>query len=832
MRRLGRLLRPHLVAWSLVCIAVAVVVASLVLVPRYLDGVADRRLDLALAEGSEAATVVWSSDLDAEFLDAGSVDGIASTLADYPDTVAEPLRRTLGAPRWILAFPDLTAATTDGGFVRLRMGTAPVLQASWTVAQGQAPGAWSGDGPVEIALERDVADRLGARPGSTFAGAEVTAVVTAIVDSDHALPATQQVFARPTSERVNATDDLLTGGAYVDPASVPALAGALARVQLVASFPVEGGSVGAEDESALARAADKASAQGATLPNGYPVTVSTRLSGLLHDLEAQQQALETLTALLVSAPWGAVVLVSAVAVVTAERRRRAERILLSARGSNRARTAGTAGGQMLLAAVPGAAAGWALALVLAPDATPSGFLIAPGAAAGAVVLAAGVAVLGVEPRTLPPVVRIAAEGMLAALAAAAVALTVTRGLPESGTDPLLAATPLLIALAASVVLARVIGVVLAPWARRAWRGRRLGASLAISRLARGGARLLSITGVVIAVATLTSAVGLLQVADAGIAAASERTVGADVRACGGGSGGALPAGAAASVSLRTLSGIPVTDDGRLRAVTVLAADTGDLRRVQPLIPPPAESAGRAPVVLSASAAEVLAGGLEVGGRPAAAAAVAPDDALPPADSAWVLVDAGFADALDAPADSVCDLIRVQPDVDVVAFASELRADRPDADIVDVASESARRAALPTASALSQVLVGVSAVAVLAALALAVFDALAAGPERRRTAAVLSMIGVARARGLVLAETVPLAAAAALLGWGVGWAAIAVIAGAGGLGERLGIVADIPAIVVLTTVGAAVAVAVLVAGATGAVAAAAARFGRRRKEGQE
>ncbi|MFX6040432.1 hypothetical protein ABTE96_20910, partial [Acinetobacter baumannii] len=87
---------------------------------------------------------------------------------------------------------------------------------------------------------------------------------------------------------------------------------------------------------------------------------------------------------------------------------------------------------------------------------------------------------------------------------------------------------------------------------------------------------LSITGVVIAVATLTSAVGLLQVADAGIAEASERTIGADVRACGG-AGGALPAGAAASVSLRTLSGIPVTDDGRLRAVTVLAAETDDLR---------------------------------------------------------------------------------------------------------------------------------------------------------------------------------------------------------------------------------------------------------------
>ncbi|MGX4396507.1 hypothetical protein ACWJWI_20085, partial [Clostridioides difficile] len=159
------------------------------------------------------------------------------------------------------------------------------------------------------------------------------------------------------------------------------------------------------------------------------------------------------------------------------------------------------------------------------------------------------------------------------------------------------------------------------------------------------------------------------------------------------------------------------------------------------------------------------------------------------DPAWVLVDAAFADALDAPADSVCDLIRVQPGVDIAGFAADLRLDRPDADIVDVASEAARRAALPTASALSHVLVGVSAVAVLAALALAVFDALAAAAERRRTAVVLSTIGVTRARGLVLAESLPLAAAAALLGGGVGWATMVVIAGAGGLAERLGIAAE-------------------------------------------
>lgn len=832
MRLARHLLRPHLVAGSLVVLAVAVVVASLVLVPRYLDGVADRRLDLALTAGAEAATVVWSSDLDAEFLDAGSVDDVASGLADYPDTVEAPLRRALGAPRWILAFPDLTAAATDGGFVRLRFGAAPALQASWTVLRGVAPAAWSGDGPVQIALERDVADRLGAVPGSIFAGTEVTAVVTAIVDSDRALPATQEVFARPTSERVNATDDILTGGAYVDPASVLPLAGVLARVQLVASFPVEGGSVTSGDEPALARAADRASAQGATLPNGYPVTVSSRLSAMLHDLEAQQRALETLTAMLVSAPGGAAVLASVVAVATAERRRRSERVLLSARGATPARTAAAAGRQMLLASVPGAALGWVVALVLVPDAAPSGLVVAITAAAGAAVLAAGVAVLGVQPRAVPPVVRIAAEVMLVALAAAALALTLTRGLPDSGADPLLAATPLLIALAASVVLARAIGLVLVPAARRAWRGSRIGVSLAFSRLAHGGARVLSITGVVIAVATLTSAVGLLQVAGAGSAQASERTVGADVRACGGAAEGALPAGAAASVSLRTLSGIPVSDDGRLRAVTVLAADTDDLHRVQPAIPVLSSSAVGTPVILSASAAEVLAGELEVAGRPVAEAAVVPDDALPADDSTWVLVEGAFADALGAPADAVCDLIDVQSGVDVAAFAADLRVERPDADVLDVASEVARRAALPTASALTGVLGGASALAVLAALALAVFDSLAAAGERRRTRAVLSMIGVMRVRGLVLAETLPLAAGAASVGWGVGWAAILVIAGAGGLGERLGIAADIPPSVVPTTVGAGAAVAALVVGANVGVAAIVARNGRRRTEGQD
>lgn len=825
-------LRPHRAAWVLVAVAVAVVVASLVVVPRYLDVVADRRLDLALADGSEAATVVWSADLDAEFLGADSVDGIASALAAYPDTVGVPLRQTLGAPRWILAFPDVTAAAPDGHFVRLRWGSAPALQQSWRVVEGTAPAAWTGTGPVEVAMERAVADRLGATTGTTYVATEATAVVTAIVDSDRALPTTQGVFAHPTSERVNATDDLLTGGAYVDPGSVPALADALARAQLVAAFPVGGGTVTASDVTGLERAADKASTQGASLPNGYPVTVSSRLSALLHGLESEQRALETLAALLISAPWGAAILVSVVAVVTAERRRRNERILLSARGAGRGRIARMAGGEMLTASVPGALLGWALALAAVPDVPPSGLPMVIVAAAACAMLSAGVAVVATKPRGFPRLVRTAAEGVLLILTVVTVALFVTRGLPETGSDALLAATPLLIALAASAVLVRGIGLVLIPWSRRAWRGPRIGVSLALARIARGGGRFLSVAGVVIAVATLTSAVGLLFVAGAGVARAAEQTVGADVRACGGATGVAEPDAAGAVAQLRTLSGIPVTDDGRLSAVTVLAADITDLHLVQPEIPDLAASGTAEPLVLSSSAAQLLDGDLQVGGRPVSAAAVVPDATLPTNEGTWVLVGDAFADALDAPADSVCDLIRARPGADVATLAADVRADRPGADVVDVASESARRTAEPTVSALAGVLTGASVVALLAALALAVFDSVGSAADRGRTRSVLSMIGADRVRGLVLAEAVPITATAAIVGWGVGWAVITVVVGSSGVGDRLGIAVDIPAIAVPATAGAAAVVAIAAMGATVGTAMLAARRRGRRDERQE
>ncbi len=187
---------------------------------------------------------------------------MAATLARYPATVDEPLRSALGEPAWILSFPDVTAVAVDGSLVRVRVGTAPEYQRQWSVIAGAPPRPAVVGAPVEIALEQSVAVRAGASVGTVWQGPDGSFAVTALITDAQGGPSTQDVFHRATSSRVNATDDLVTVGAYIDPGSVATLAPQLARAQLVATLPVRAQGVTSRDIAGLDKAANKTSAQG------------------------------------------------------------------------------------------------------------------------------------------------------------------------------------------------------------------------------------------------------------------------------------------------------------------------------------------------------------------------------------------------------------------------------------------------------------------------------------------------------------------------------------------------------------------------------------------
>lgn len=830
MRRRWRTIVPHLGALALVAAATAVLVASAVLVPRVLETVADQRLTAALVAGQDAATVVLSADLDGFALGADTVDDIARTLENYPGSVDVPLAAALGEPSWVVTFPDLTAVTSEGTLVRLRLGAVPGSPSSRTVIEGTAPRPWVPGEPVEVAFEQAVAARVGAVVGSVYDGPDGRIVVSGIVADDDGGPSAQDVFHRAQSERGSGGLDLVTAGAYVDPGSIATLGPQLARAQVVATLPVRAVDLGAGDIAALERAANKTSAQGTTLSSGYPVTVSTRLPALLAGLVGEQNALVALAALLGAAPLTAAALVAALAVIAAERRRAPERVLASARGATTTRLALSAACVAAVAVLAGAAIGWGVAVAATPDAASAGFGTVAAVVVGGAAIAAAGARRAVVASRIPPVVRTAAGIVVLAAAAVAVSLLLVRGLPDTGVDPLLSAVVPLVGFSAGLVLARVFGWGLAPVARVLARGSRVGAGLAVARLARGSGRVLQITGVTIAVATATLALGLAHLTGDGLSAAAYRSVGADVRACGDGVAtaelaGDAPDGVTALAEVRRLGGIPVTVDGRLRAVTVLSAPTAELNRVRADVPVLASSSPVSAIV-SRSAAGLLAGSAVVGGIEVSGVTAVDDEVLPADTEAWVLLDDRDAASLAAPADTACVLITT----DVSVVAARVRDAHPALDVVDTASETLRRESAPTVTTLLLLLAGAAVVAALAALAIAAVTEVAAGGERRRTRAVLRMIGAGRVRGLVAAEVVPLAAVSAGVGWGVGWAGVVVVAGAGGLADRLGITAPVEPSAWVATAGVALGIVALIA-ITSTVASAARGTGRRARRGE-
>ena len=811
MRRWWRTLVPHAGALGLVVIAVAVLVASCLIVPRLLETVADRRLDAALGPGEDAAAVTLSAELDGFALGADTIADIGETLATYPDTVDPPLRAALGEPAWVLTFPDVTAVAADGTLVRVRLGTAPVMQAGAVVIEGRAPRPWTLGEAVEVVLEQSVAARMGAVVGTTWNGPDGAIVVSGLLADDDSGPVAQDFFHRAESDRVNGAD-LVTGGAYIDPASVAALGPTLARAQFVADVPVGGAGLGARDVADLERAANKTAAQGTTLRSGYPVTVSTRLPALLAGLVGAQDALVSLTALIAAAPLASALLVAALAVSVVERRRARERVLRSARGESTWRLQLGAARDAAIPIAAGALLGGAAAVSSTPDAASPGIVPVLAVVICGVALAATVARRTVVASVVPPVLRVVAEIAMLALTLVAFALLVSRGLPPAGVDPLLSGVVVLAAVTAGLILARLLGWGLAPALRASHRRAGVAGVLAVARIARGSGRVLLITGVTIAVATITLALGLTQVAGDGLVAAAHRFVGADIRACGDAAATSdlvarQPAGATAMVEVRRLAGIPVTGEGRLRAVTVLSAPTVDLHRVRGDVPV-LDAGTPASAVVSRSAAELLDGDVMIGGIAVAQTAVVDDDVLPSGGSAWILLDRRDAADLTTASDTACVLVNAG---EVAPVAAVVRQGHPDLDVVDVASDLENRKAAPTVTTLAILLAGAGAVALAGAVAISAATEVAAARERRRTAAVLRMIGAGRPRGVVALEVGPLAAVAALGGWGVGWIGVVVVAGAGGSAERLGIVAPVsPAAVALTAAAATGVVAVIVA----------------------
>ncbi|MEU4641355.1 FtsX-like permease family protein [Micromonospora sp. NPDC023814] len=278
------------------------------------------------------------------------------------------------------------------------------------------------------------------------------------------------------------------------------------------------------------------------------------------------------------------------------RRRRAEFVLLRARGGSATANAGRSLAESLLAVPPAAVLGWLLG-GLAPGAPGQTWWLAL-AATVLVVSALPVATLAVSTggtgrrdlvRSRPTARRLTVEAGLLVLAGLAVVLLRRRGLTPGEVDPLLVSVPVLLAVAAAVVAMRLYPWPLRLVSRLAARAR---GSVAFLGTARAGRSVVAVPLVVVVLAIATAA--FCAVTAAGIEAsrdrAASRAVPADALILGeriapdtGAELERLPGVRAASPVLheagQRLTKDAVGTDTRLGSVTVLMVDGPALARM-------------------------------------------------------------------------------------------------------------------------------------------------------------------------------------------------------------------------------------------------------------
>ncbi|MFD5181928.1 ABC transporter permease [Streptomyces sp. NPDC058372] len=268
--------------------------------------------------------------------------------------------------------------------------------------------------------------------------------------------------------------------------------------------------------------------------------VSTGLDGAVDGHARLSRAVSSVTAVAVVGAGAVAGVVLLMAQALTATRRRAELTLLRARGASVAGLAGRLLAETAVVALPAAAAGQALAWLLLPEASAWPSLAASAAVAATACLALPVRaalahrtsrvheVRGDLVLTRPSRRRTVAELSLLALAAGAV-LALRGGGTEAG-GPLVAAAPVLVAVIAALVLARLYPLPLRLALRPLARMRGALGFLAVARTGRGSpAQVLPLLAVLVALTTAAFGGAVL----AGIGDARDRVAllatGADAR---------------------------------------------------------------------------------------------------------------------------------------------------------------------------------------------------------------------------------------------------------------------------------------------------------------
>ncbi|MFC8798876.1 FtsX-like permease family protein [Promicromonospora sp. NPDC057138] len=760
----------------------------------------------------------------------------------------EPLRSVMGAPRFHVTSTDpaYTEPTRSSQLAEAKvfLRAATDLRERAELVEGRWPAATAGpeyDGqdqllghptveapPFEVAVSRAVADTYGWELGGRYdnlSGSGVVAladrypslVVTGIFetgdpDADywlhHSLGARASVITDPNRGLLG------TATAYVDPAMITPLTLGMAETRVW--YPVDTDGVTADAVPTLLSQANGQSAKtflveaGPGDPSPIQLRPSTRLSEILESLLAQRTGVDAIVAVLAVGPLGATVAVLALGARLVVDRRRTALVLLRARGASGTQLRLLMGGEGLVvglgSAVAGFAAGLALSGAVGLDAPVTASQVALALAAGlapAAALALATSPAGLRPTRadLAPRsrsrLRWVLEVLVVASAALAAWLLLSRGVvagsaSPAGVDPLVAAAPLLVSLALTLLAVRAY-----PWlalaVERALAPRRdlvpfLGAARATRDPAGGPVPAVAL---VLAVAIAATSAVLYSTVSGGIVREAWRATGADLRISGPLIDAPATEKIAALDGVDAVSPVAEVGDGVLQGeassprAEVYTVDAAALVIVQEDVAGTPATLGEldrtggpdgaVPVVLTRAAAGpgVSPGstGIELvtGAGSAPVDVVDVVDELPglPAGRALVLADAGrLAAATGDNSFPRLALVGLADGADRAAVTAEISRLLPTSVVEDPDREADAMLAAPVSGGLVIAFVLAVLLAGLLCAAAVVMTLMLAAPARARLLAVLQTLGLSSRQGR------------GLVGWEIGpWAVVALVVGA-------------------------------------------------------
>lgn len=420
----------------------------------------------------------------------------------FADGLHPPATTSLIAERAFVAGPPVDLSTAAPSAMlgpdppTFQLSADSALAADTQLVAGKLPGAATAGVPggsaadrsgvtLQIAVTPATASRFALHVGSRMPlgaldGQLVTAQVTGIVRARPAslLVASGQAQLAPALNCLTCSDQRWTGGALVGPSELQAMQAAMSGANMHGTWylPVslsgvtaaELGPLSAGVNSLVSSNSAPDAAQQAGFVSLQTATISSQLPSGLTTIQAQLSATGSIYDLVIGGMFAAELLLILLCAGLAADRYQPEFALVRARGSSMRQVTLLATARSAAATVPGVAVGVALAVVTVPTA---------GATSAAVLLpavTAGIAVAAVPARcawTLRTVAdraarradiesprrsprRVITETTALVLTVGAVVALRVRGL-GSGSDQLALASPILVALAASIAVGRL-----------------------------------------------------------------------------------------------------------------------------------------------------------------------------------------------------------------------------------------------------------------------------------------------------------------------------------------------------------------------------------------